>query len=102
MLLGSIHCQPPQEGCPYEGLYHYPHESDCEKYYLCKNGTGTLEECPNGLLYQEHGAVYEFCAYYWKVDCPKGKTAREYTLLINVPNIIVQTCFVKSFKLQKL
>lgn len=72
-----VQCQPPQEGCPYEGLYHYPHETDCEKYYLCRNGTGTLEECPNGLLYQEHGAVYEFCAYYWKVDCPKGKTARE-------------------------
>ena len=75
LCLSGIEGQPPQEGCPYEGLYHYPHETDCEKYYLCKNGTGTLEECPNGLLYQEHGAVYEFCAYYWKVDCPKGKTA---------------------------
>jgi hypothetical protein len=60
-------------GCPPEGLYHYPHPEDCDKYYLCRNGTLTYEECPNGLLYQEHGAVFEFCAYNWNVECPKEK-----------------------------
>ncbi|KAI1279610.1 hypothetical protein HDE_14030 [Halotydeus destructor] len=45
------------------------------RYYLCRNGTLTLEDCPNGLLYQEHGAVFEFCAYNWNVHCPEGKAA---------------------------
>ena len=65
----------PREGCPPEGVFHYDHDTDCEKYYLCVNGTGSLQTCPNGLLHQEHGAVYEFCAYHWNVQCPEGKTA---------------------------
>lgn len=65
----------PDEGCPPDGVHHYHHDTDCEKYYLCVNGTGSLQTCPNGLLYQEHGAVYEFCAYHWNVHCPEGKTA---------------------------
>ena len=77
VITGKVSCQSsiPHDGCPLEGIHHYPHDTDCEKYYLCVNGTGSLQTCPNGLLYQEHGAVYEFCAYYWNVPCPEGKTA---------------------------
>lgn len=62
--------------CPGIGLYTAGHETDCDKYYLCRNGTLTLEHCPNGLLYAVEGAVYEFCAHNWKVDC-HGKSARK-------------------------
>jgi len=58
--------------CPPEGLYTFPHHKACDQYYLCRNGTVTHEFCPNGLLYSDHGAVYEFCAHQWNVDC-KGK-----------------------------
>ncbi|RWS07149.1 Chitin binding Peritrophin-A domain containing protein 8-like protein, partial [Dinothrombium tinctorium] len=64
--------QPEYIQCPLEGVYSFPHETDCDKYYLCTNGTFTFEECPNGLLYSVNGAVFKFCAFQWNVNC-EGK-----------------------------
>ena len=72
-VLGLPHCPP-------EGLAHFPDEKYCDRYFLCKNGTLTEEVCPNGLLYQEHGAVFDFCAHNWNVDC-HGKEARKLSLV---------------------
>jgi len=45
----------------------------CNSFYKCENGTVTLQECENGLLFDESmaltDAVHEYCVYNWKVDC---------------------------------
>lgn len=71
----------PQLDCPPEGLYSGAHETDCDKYYLCTNGTLTLEECPNGLAYAVQGAVYNFCAFLKNVNC-EGKQVRKFIFVI--------------------
>ncbi|XP_015788706.1 protein obstructor-E [Tetranychus urticae] len=77
LLFGALNAQydVPSDSiqCPGEGLYTAAHQTDCDKYYLCRNGTLTLENCPNGLLYGVQGAVYEFCVHNWKIDCQGRK-----------------------------
>jgi hypothetical protein len=36
------------------------------------SGTQTLETCENGLVFDGHGAVHNYCNYNWAVDCGKG------------------------------
>ncbi len=35
-------------------------------------GTQTLETCENGLVFDGHGSVYNYCNYNWAVDCGKA------------------------------
>lgn len=51
------------------GLAVTPHESFCDKFYKCENGTLTLETCENGLLFDGRGAVHNHCNYNWAVSC---------------------------------
>ncbi|KAG8200395.1 hypothetical protein JTE90_028572 [Oedothorax gibbosus] len=51
---GKIMGQPPRGSgvCPY--LYGiYPHDKSCTRYWMCWNGTGTVQMCPFSLLYNE-------------------------------------------------
>jgi len=60
--------------CPEIGEVSYGHEEECDRYYLCINGTWTFEQCPNGLLHSgTHGAVYGHCGFPWNVNCYKKK-----------------------------
>ena len=69
---------PEQEGpvqaqieCPEKsGQQAYAHPEECDQFYLCTNGTLTLERCQNGLLFKGGpGAVHNHCHYHWDVDC---------------------------------
>ena len=53
------------------GVATHPHPEYCDKFYLCENGTLTLETCENGLLYDGKGAVHNHCNYNWAVNCDK-------------------------------
>ena len=37
----------------------------------CTNGTLTEEKCANGLAYDGHGHVHNYCNYNWAVHCGK-------------------------------
>ncbi|XP_026685257.1 uncharacterized protein LOC103517322 [Diaphorina citri] len=61
-------------GCPEPyGVQTYPHPQLCDQFYKCTNGTLTLEQCENGLLYDGNGNVHNHCNYYWGVDCGNRK-----------------------------
>ncbi|XP_003705809.1 cuticular protein analogous to peritrophins 3-D [Megachile rotundata] len=66
-LLGAPPCPDPY------GIHAYPHPESCNAYFLCTNGTLTLEYCENGLLFDGHGSVYQHCNYYWAVNCGDRK-----------------------------
>jgi len=53
---------------PY-GEFAYGHPERCDQFFLCSNGTLTLETCENGLLFDGKGAVHNHCNYNWAVDC---------------------------------
>ncbi len=40
--------------------------------YFLFLGTQTLETCENGLVFDGHGSVYNYCNYNWAVDCGKA------------------------------
>ncbi|XP_044017248.1 protein obstructor-E-like [Aphidius gifuensis] len=61
------------------GVQTYANPADCNSFFLCTNGTLTLEKCENGLLYDGHGAVHNHCNYNWAVDC--GERKADYTPL---------------------
>ncbi|EDW00006.1 GH12620 [Drosophila grimshawi] len=59
--------------CPEKyGEQAYAHTENCDQFFLCTNGTLTLETCWNGLLFDGKGAVHNHCNYNWAVDC-KGR-----------------------------
>jgi hypothetical protein len=65
--------------CPEIGELSYGHEEECDRYYLCINGTLTFEQCPNGLLHIGlHGAVYGHCGFPWNVNCGKKKIRKSF------------------------
>ncbi|XP_055942882.1 protein obstructor-E-like [Argiope bruennichi] len=46
--------QPAKGSAPCAYLFGiYPHEKSCTRYWLCWNGTGTVQMCPFSLLYNE-------------------------------------------------
>ncbi|XP_063973271.1 protein obstructor-E [Diachasmimorpha longicaudata] len=63
---------PPTCPDPY-GVHAYPHPEDCARFFLCTNGTLTLEQCENGLLFDGHGAIHNHCNYNWAVHCGERK-----------------------------
>ncbi|XP_069696434.1 protein obstructor-E [Periplaneta americana] len=60
--------------CPEpHGIQTYAHPDYCDHYFKCTNGTVTLEQCENGLLYDGKGNVHNHCNYNWAVDCGNRK-----------------------------
>lgn len=56
--------------CPEQhGEQAYAHPELCNQFFLCVNGTLTLETCENGLLFDGKGNVHNHCNYNWAVDC---------------------------------
>uniref|UniRef100_T1J190 Chitin-binding type-2 domain-containing protein n=1 Tax=Strigamia maritima TaxID=126957 RepID=T1J190_STRMM len=69
-----VHSTIAVNACPeLEGIQVYPHATSCDQFFLCVNGSLTLETCPNGLLFDGLGAVAHFCTYNWQVDCGDRK-----------------------------
>lgn len=70
-------------GCPEQhGEQAYAHPEDCSAFFLCVNGTLSLEHCENGLLFDGHGAVHNHCNYHWAVNCGERKADREFDLIL--------------------
>jgi hypothetical protein len=64
--------------CPQQhGVQTYPHPDLCDHFFKCTNGTVSLEQCGNGLLYDGKGSAHEHCNYNWAVDCGARKADRE-------------------------
>lgn len=58
--------------CPEKfGEQAYAHPELCDHFFLCVNGTLTLEQCENGLIFTGKGGVHNHCAYNWdfKNEC---------------------------------
>ena len=55
------------------GEQAYAHPEICDQFFLCVNGTLSLETCENGLIFTGKGGVHNHCAYNWnhEVDCDK-------------------------------
>ncbi|KAJ0180981.1 hypothetical protein K1T71_003066 [Dendrolimus kikuchii] len=61
-------------GCPEQyGVQAYAHPELCDQFFLCTNGTLTVETCENGLLFDGKGAVHNHCNYHWAVECGTRK-----------------------------
>lgn len=65
--------------CPDPGLLAWPHPTACDRYTRCENGTVTEEVCPNGLLFDPHGGIFDFCNYNWRSSCPGVKRTLPFT-----------------------
>lgn len=76
--------------CPeQEGLQTYFHPEHCDHYIKCANGSLSIEQCENGLLYDGKGNVHEHCNYHWDVDCGQRKAdGKQKTKLFNDYNCI--------------
>lgn len=71
--------------CPEQhGIQAYAHPESCNLFFLCTNGTLTVEQCENGLLFDGKGAVHNHCNYNWAVDCGTRKADRKYLDNISV------------------
>lgn len=62
---------------PY-GEQTYAHPEACDQFFLCVNGTLSVEQCENGLLYDGKGNVHHHCNYYHDVDCGTRKANSKY------------------------
>ncbi|KAG1695549.1 Protein obstructor-E [Nymphon striatum] len=65
-----------------EEIYGYfPHDTYCDKYWSCDNGTATLKECGNGLMFDGRNNRIESCNYDYIVPCGdrkrKGNSTQE-------------------------
>jgi hypothetical protein len=67
--------------CPEQhGVQAYAHPESCNLFFLCTNGTLTVEQCENGLLFDGKGAVHHHCNYHWAVECGNRKADRRVFL----------------------
>lgn len=67
---------------PY-GEQAYAHPEICDQFFLCTNGTLTLETCENGLIFNgKGGAAHNHCNYNWhyETDCAGKKYDRKLFL----------------------
>jgi len=62
-----------QQSCQGDDVYVDEDPTSCNNFYLCANGTVSLQTCENGLLFDSSmaltDAVHNYCVYNWKVDC---------------------------------
>nr|CAD7578915.1 unnamed protein product [Timema californicum] len=68
------------------GLQTYAHPDLCDHFFLCTNGTVTVEQCENGLLFDGKGSVHKHCNYNWAVDC--GARKYEGECLLNFREVV--------------
>merc|ERR1711892_208064 len=72
LVIGLFQLAQAQSQCPEPyGIQTYPHEGYCDQFYKCTNGTLTEETCENGLVYDGHGDINNYCNYNWAVNCEK-------------------------------
>lgn len=71
--LASPQCPDPN------GVFAYEHPESCNLFFLCTNGTLTVETCENGLLFDGKGNVHHHCNYNWAVDCGTRKADCKYS-----------------------
>ncbi|XP_063840607.1 protein obstructor-E-like [Scylla paramamosain] len=58
------------QSCPPEGVQYFPDNEQCDKYYECKNGIGSEQLCPDGLLFNDKITDGRYpCFYRPEVDC---------------------------------
>lgn len=67
-----------------EELYGYfGHDTYCDKYWSCDNGTETLKECGNGLMFDTRDNRVESCNYDYIVPCgTRNKKGKLYNSLV--------------------
>lgn len=70
------HAYPSLTEC-FDYFQAYAHPELCDQFFLCTNGTLTVETCENGLLFDGKGAVHNHCNYNWAVDCGERKADRK-------------------------
>lgn len=81
--------------CPEQhGVQAYAHPESCNLFFLCTNGTLTVETCENGLLFDGKGAVHNHCNYNWAVDCGTRKSDRKKRQKI----VLTISWWAQSFK----
>lgn len=83
-------------------MQSYPHPESCNLFFLCTNGTLTVEQCENGLLFDGKGAVHNHCNYHWAAECGHRKADRkrqsetlkfyDYLWLVSVTPISTPGC----------
>lgn len=79
LVLGQEFLQ--SNSCPESyGEQVYAHPEACDQFVLCLNGTLSVEQCENGLLYDGKGDVHNHCNYYHEVDCGSRKADSEYNI----------------------
>jgi len=68
--------------CPPNASGAFAHQTDCDKYYLCNNGTATLFSCQEGLYYDIDLKVCNFAEF---VDCTGRVTPAPTTTTTQAP-----------------
>ncbi|GAB6030788.1 hypothetical protein CHUAL_007635 [Chamberlinius hualienensis] len=69
LVLGQQQLQQSNDACQSKtGLL--PHESHCDKFYICDEGVNDVRDCPNGLVFIGRGrGLKDGCGYPWDADC---------------------------------
>ncbi|CAG2063663.1 unnamed protein product, partial [Timema podura] len=76
--------------CPEQvGVQTYAHPDLCDHFFLCTNGSVTVEQCENGLLFDGKGSVHKHCNYNWAVDC--GARKYEVTMPLGIRTLRAAT-----------
>lgn len=66
------------QSCPSEGVVYFPDSNQCDKYFECRNGVGTEQLCPDGLLFNDKITDGRYpCFYPPEVDCGSRSQRRE-------------------------
>lgn len=83
--LGGVVLREAAPSCPEQhGVQAYAHPESCNLFFLCTNGTLTIEQCENGLLFDGKGAVHNHCNYNWAVECGERKADCKYFSCTNI------------------
>lgn len=54
--------------CPKDNGF-FPHESQCDAYWSCKDGVPEFRLCGNGLAFDDTNDQFEDCNYIFTIDC---------------------------------
>ena len=54
--------------CP-EKFGYFEDLSQCDKYYICREGRATPTLCPDGLVFDPYSRKQIPCDHYFNIDC---------------------------------
>ncbi|XP_068224676.1 protein obstructor-E isoform X2 [Palaemon carinicauda] len=54
--------------CPKDNGF-FPHETQCDAYWSCKDGVPSFKLCGNGLAFDDRNDTREHCNYLFTVEC---------------------------------